>query len=121
MIRRPPKSTCSDTLIPYTTLFRSFEALTHLLGHARRDRSGDLGHVGLEHPVAGMSQPVGELAVIGEQDQALGIGVEAAHVEQPLAPALHVSAEVRSALGIRSEEHTSELQSLMRISYAVFR
>src|SRR3546814_10039977 len=75
MIRRPPRSTRTDTLFPYTTLFRSFA-----------------------------------MALVVEQDR------------------LHLIPRRWSAFGIpmprwlmpRSEEHTSELQSLMRISYAVF-
>src|SRR3546814_1341047 len=68
MIRRPPRSTRTDTLFPYTTLFRSAEAAD------RHAKSG--GRLAL--------------AIAGVDDQQ------------------------------RSEEHTSELQSLMRISYAVF-
>src|SRR3546814_6702537 len=83
MIRRPPRSTRTDTLFPYTTLFRSL-----------------VGFLELEQRL--------ELAVLFLQ----GAGRDqcAARVGQVLAqPAV-----------LRSEEHTSELQSLMRISYAVF-
>src|SRR3546814_1171158 len=77
MIRRPPRSTRTDTLFPYTTLFRSLppEALIY------KEDDGASGHKSL-------------LAVLG----------------------------IAGASGYvwRSEEHTSELQSLMRISYAVF-
>src|SRR3546814_2388908 len=85
MIRRPPRSTRTDTLFPYTTLFRSVERLRGLgLGGAggRRLRGRRPRH--LPHP------------------------------PRPGAAALVTSA------AHRSEEHTSELQSLMRISYAVF-
>src|SRR3546814_5408481 len=78
MIRRPPRATRTDTLFPYTTLFRSRE----------RRRRGDLRGGG--RPAAGLSRV-------------------------PRAPHRRVRARQR-----RSEEHTSELQSLMRISYAVF-
>src|SRR3546814_4819016 len=71
MIRRPPRSTRTDTLFPYTTLFRSHDRPA---GHQRRREDPHLGH----------GRSLGE------------------------------------ARGVRSEEHTSELQSLMRISYAVF-
>src|SRR3546814_3178959 len=74
MIRRPPRSTRTDTLFPYTTLFRS---------HCRDHRPGQLG-----------------LMVVW-RSQAL-------------------RCPARSFRLARSEEHTSELQSLMRISYAVF-
>src|SRR3546814_3068365 len=87
-IRRPPRSTRTDTLFPYTTLFRS-------RCRRRRRRRRTLGdtHAARFHPCA---EFVGRhaLAVL-------------AHVEAP-------------GRVVRSEEHTSELQSLMRISYAVF-
>src|SRR3546814_2412037 len=98
MIRRPPRSTRPDTLFPYTTLFRSV--------HAEQRR------------------PAG---TVDRQDRAgEGAAPEAGGVEpQRRAPALDgdPAGDVRQRLrGIRSrsEEHTSELQSLMRISYAVF-
>src|SRR3546814_5758019 len=84
MIRRPPRSTRTDTLFPYTTLFLSVH-----LAHDRRQVAG--------HP---QGQPAP--AVVVERDAA------AAHARR---------IDVRA---LRSEEHTSELQSLMRISYAVF-
>src|SRR3546814_5693131 len=89
MLRRPPRSTRTDTLFPYTTLFRS-------LAHA-----GVAAHD--EHASATSDGPTHELA----DDLAL-----VASTDQP-------PAGQRFILG-RSEEHTSELQSLMRISYAVF-
>src|SRR3546814_1778974 len=94
MIRRPPRSTRTDTLFPYTTLFRSarepliIENLFHLM---RRRRY-----------VPG-----------GEEDHASGYD-EKQHDQQEFRNATH------AVLRMRSEEHTSELQSLMRISYAVF-
>src|SRR3546814_6482722 len=96
MIRRPPRSTRTDTLFPYTTLFRSD-------GFVHRDeplRRGAEDHLGLGPPA--MRIAVLEILARGEE----GAGV----------------AQVRAdrAVGRRSEEHTSELQSLMRISYAVF-
>src|SRR3546814_6570755 len=92
MIRRHPRSTRSDTLFPYTTLFRS----QHLaeLDEAR-------SHLG---------QCAGQL-LAGPADG--GAAREAAR--QP-----HQPRGDRDLLQRRSEEHTSELQSLMRISYAVF-
>src|SRR3546814_5910814 len=102
MIRRPPRSTRTDTLFPYTTLFRSSVCCIHISWHnlllpgscdchrhcgrgrrrgrrLRRDRLGDDG------------------------------------ISLPTTP--HCAQQPQSG---RSEEHTSELQSLMRISYAVF-
>src|SRR3546814_4147748 len=96
MIRRPPRSTRTDTLVPYTTLFRSTGAVDVTVhpteavacpqrqqhpGHQRRRRCGGQAKTAPRVEIAGTEQP----------DQAE-----------------------------RSEEHTSELQSLMRISYAVF-
>src|SRR3546814_5984805 len=83
MIRRPPRSTRTDTLFPYTTLFRSF-----------RDVAGG-GFVGFENVVAEHFPP--------------GLALRRRQV-----------AHGHDRVHQRSEEHTSELQSLMRISYAVF-
>src|SRR3546814_4741542 len=87
MIRRPPRSTRTDTLFPYTTLFRSAAA------HVPYDR--------VLHAV-----PSGGLAPDERLDR-----------QQLLARMWEV---VNALPPRRSEEHTSELQSLMRISYAVF-
>src|SRR3546814_970104 len=84
MIRRPPRSTRTDTLFPYTTLFRS------RLVAAQRD---------LELPHRGGR---GQLVL------------------RPAAAAALADRRHRHPPCARSEEHTSELQSLMRISYAVF-
>src|SRR3546814_14887486 len=80
MIRRPPRSTRTDTLFPYTTLFRSLPGVSRWLHCPLYDRGTKL----LRHRC---------LAVVSLRADA------------------HMA---------RSEEHTSELQSLMRISYAVF-
>src|SRR3546814_3635722 len=99
MIRRPPRSTRTDTLFPYTTLFRSLHCLEPLVTEQEHGlRQAERGAFGVD----GRGQDR-----IGESD---GVVVEAA----PLRPEQNAR-----ALG-RSEEHTSELQSLMRISYAVF-
>src|SRR3546814_4736710 len=86
MIRRPPRSTHTDTLFPYTTLFRSPWRETQLY----RCRTGFHGESSAPAPGRG--------------------GLRA---QDP-------STRGRIADNWRSEEHTSELQSLMRISYAVF-
>src|SRR3546814_1329356 len=91
MIRRPPRSTRTDTLFPYTTLFRSLSVV----------RSGFYRYMG------SASQAVG-FALL----QAFACCEDCAK-----------RAGIRDRTGYsngRSEEHTSELQSLMRISYAVF-
>src|SRR3546814_6022811 len=86
MIRRPPRSTRTDTLFPYTTLFRSGRRV------ARPDRTSGTGNGG---------RAARSLAALPEP------GGRGRHRD-------------RLPRGGRSEEHTSELQSLMRISYAVF-
>src|SRR3546814_1235358 len=117
MIRRPPRSTRTDTLFPYTTLFRSRSSCR---GPRRRgrigrveiargerhapvpDRTAGPGPVGLRHLRAGHRHP--------------------APADRPVAGAHLLPGPARWLRGDRprSEEHTSELQSLMRISYAVF-
>src|SRR3546814_1768131 len=87
MIRRPPRSTRTDTLFPYTTLFRS--AVKRLGGALARRIAG-------EAPI--LNQPGDGLGTLQAEDEA---------------------GKLEPCRG-RSEEHTSELQSLMRISYAVF-
>src|SRR3546814_5256863 len=95
MIRRPPRSTRTDTLCPYTTLFRS----ARLADVASYDEAGAQA-IDAAVRAAGELPGDGWLARLAE-NQPWGA------VEQLLAAA-------------RSEEHTSELQSLMRNSYAVF-
>src|SRR3546814_6207684 len=80
MRRRPPRSTRTDTLFPYTTLFRSARGLQARGAQGRRGQADRRGRLRVLH-----------------QGPAEGLEVDP-----------------------RSEEHTSELQSLMRISYAVF-
>src|SRR3546814_3739538 len=90
MIRRPPRSTLTDTLFPYTTLFRSRQLVRELLAPS-----------------------------LGKRDR---------HQLQEIEGALDLRLARHRAIMdcdrlddlLRSEEHTSELQSLMRISYAVF-
>src|SRR3546814_3450710 len=100
MIRRPPRSTRTDTLFPYTTLFRSATTVT-LATSATSRRS--------------LECATGTLA--GQWWQRLRSKQNAATAS------CQAAVFVRCSLGqkrLRSEEHTSELQSLMRISYAVF-
>src|SRR3546814_10209248 len=105
MIRRPPRSTRTDTPFPYTTLFRSARMARDgciLLIHARQE-GGD-GRVDHDRP----RDPVLREQRIGRIDHDLAEIIRVARVG------------VQPAGEERSEEHTSELQSLMRISYAVF-
>src|SRR3546814_3184864 len=91
MIRRPPRSTRTDTLFPYTTLFRSIKHMSEITGK--------------------------KVAFFPVQSNA-------AQLEALRSGRLHVAGVNTGsnpiAVDMRSEEHTSELQSLMRISYAVF-
>src|SRR3546814_6601060 len=86
MILRPPRSTRTDTLFPYTTLFRSLS----------------VGGVGRAQPLGGSGRTVGRRFFEHGSKRWLG---------RKFRPCTRSD---------RSEEHTSELQSLMRISYAVF-
>src|SRR3546814_8104483 len=104
MRRRPPRSTRTDTLFPYTTLFRSL-ALTLDAAFALPEVADGAGAVA-DHL---------HLDVTGAREQALGIEVAVAESGACLG-----RAPLERFGQIRSEEHTSELQSLMRISYAVF-
>src|SRR3546814_1370205 len=103
MIRRPPRSTRTDTLFPYTTLFRSPDEagvrVTRPLVVAHRGASG--------------YAPENTLAAFRA---AIALGSDMIELD------VHPTADRRLAVihDARSEEHTSELQSLMRISYAVF-
>src|SRR3546814_6098331 len=107
MIRRPPRSTRTDTLFPYTTLFRSRPDWFTALDITAPDIDQDTDGKDQQHHAGHRCSPRLPRAPVAQRDQAerinCGVG------------------EVIDAVGDeRSEEHTSELQSLMRISYAVF-
>src|SRR3546814_5568231 len=119
MIRRPPRSTRTDTLFPYTTLVRSLVCVT-------QDEQGVHAALLCQARALGFAQyqqrcgpGVGEHARTGHHRDghervarwSAGSGVHCMGVGLPL----HID-----PVSVRSEEHTSELQSLMRISYAVF-
>src|SRR3546814_10324018 len=128
MIRRPPRSTRTDTLCPDTTLFRSVELrrlretqrfgqalddardrdLVDHLGRLPRAGAADMDHargIGLHHGLGG-----------GE-----GFGAAAAHDrERAVLRARFAARDGGVEAEERSEEHTSELQSLMRNPYAIF-
>src|SRR3546814_6124560 len=84
MIRRPPRSTRTDTLFPYTTLFRSIINLDITL-----EKNGFIADSSKTYLIGDVSSAAKRLVRVAQE-------------------------------AMRSEEHTSELQSLMRISYAVF-
>src|SRR3546814_1109033 len=103
MIRRPPRSTRTDTLFPYTPLFRSAQ------GVERRfvpdlDAARKVDYLRVANPLFG--ELLDEGIAVEHRD---GDAVGQVQLRRRDAPRL-----------VRSEEHTSELQSLMRISYAVF-
>src|SRR3546814_4919874 len=109
MQRRPPRSTLTDTLFPYTTLFRSTEHF-----HAEKGWSQTAQDV-----LEGVSRPVERRKQLGYSS---GMSFTD-HQSMSGAPArICVQAVARASASVagRSEEHTSELQSLMRTSYAVF-
>src|SRR3546814_8511776 len=139
MIRRPPRSTRTDTLFPYTTLFRSrveaVELAARLLHQAvAEEHDGQEGvHVWvLRVGGGGVDQRAqAELRLAGEgQDPApvcerlrvRGLSLEHLVVEGDGVVVLLLGGEPTGFVELlgRSEEHTSELQSLMRIAYAVF-
>src|SRR3546814_6407122 len=94
MKRLPPRATPTDTLIPYTTLFRSIA------------------------PFSSLQHAVEMLNILSGPNSPIRSFLTAAARETTLTAAPKTG--VPTAEGVRSEEHTSELQSLMRISYAVF-
>src|SRR3546814_2652484 len=123
MIRRPPRSTRTDTLFPYTTLFRSAASCkrtssgnVHIAAncadtakrcarsHRRQTRCSGLIAVDEQRP--GIDVCRARIAVRAVENSGAG-----ADLVEDTGPGNHAR---------RSEEHTSELQSLMRISYAVF-
>src|SRR3546814_1991938 len=145
MIRRPPRSTRTDTLFPYTTLFRSetraVEAPRRLVGERRQPRHMDRQ---LRPDLVGLVRLDDE---IDQEGDLVGVALQALLVDDLHRPVDHVlqflaGNRLAGRLGLesirhldlgdtggtraavapfgRSEEHTSELQSLMRISYAVF-
>src|SRR3546814_10109695 len=122
MIRRPPRSTRTDTLCPYTTLFRSGRRHAPLAAprpperQVRAERAARVGRPAPQRRVEEGFVDRGRGANQGAHlaDQIGGIGRETGQRVPPGdGPAGHGAKR-------RSEEHTSELQSLMRISYAVF-
>src|SRR3546814_5771998 len=109
MIRQPPISTRTDTPFPYTTLFRSDIDAADKIERRRGLREVLLRQRGGAEAVAertSQCEPVGQL-------------IACAHLAAEDA-ARAVVEMLEAARRCRSEEHTSELQSLMRISYAVF-
>jgi hypothetical protein len=81
----------STATMPVLELDPFAQALAQVSGH----RPGHLGEVGLEDPVCRVLQSVGEVTVVGEQEQALGVGVEPTDVEEPFLPVAEEVADGR--------------------------
>src|SRR3546814_3098085 len=97
MILRPPRSTRTDTLFPYTTLFRSVR------------------------PRPGLTWYNGSKGAAITLTKSMAAELAADHIRVcAINPVIGETGLLETFMGVRSEEHTSELQSLMRISYAVF-
>src|SRR3546814_9786779 len=112
MIWRPPRPTRTDTLLPYPTLFRSC-----------LERSGIAGGAAF-HRITGLEENFGYITV-GNGDRVIQIGRYGSEINIEAhrwrrCGSRRRARRWRGRCLIRSEEHTSELQSLMRISYAVF-
>src|SRR3546814_8482915 len=105
MIRRPPRSTRTDTLFPYTTLFRSCKRSCPVVR---------MGKLCIEVTAASKSAFISE-------ELCIGCGICAKKCPFGAITIINLPKDLeRNITHRRSEEHTSELQSLMRISYAVF-
>src|SRR3546814_4490389 len=112
MIRRPPKSTRTDTLFPYTTLFRSCGETSAPFGSEAAAATNENEAVAsAEGKGDGETVPVAPSVPVGGEAADDTAGAEPQQASAPKGEAV---------ASLRSEEHTSELQSLMRISYAVF-
>src|SRR3546814_2837800 len=109
MSRRPPRSTRTDTRCPYTTLFRSLLRPGFSLAFAALPAGQDPDDLVRAKVAEGFAAILGDAQPLVERLWAHEVAAA------PLA-----TPEERAALKTRSEEHTSVLQSLMRISYAVF-
>src|SRR3546814_4937172 len=135
MKRRPPRSTRTDTLFPYTTLFRSLvgdeDENESVESSAAREleeetgyRAGSVEVLGEFASSPGMTSDTFHLVrATGLQKTGDGGGIDGENITVHRVPLGEIAAFIASRRAdgcARSEEHTSELQSLMRISYAVF-
>src|SRR3546814_2131284 len=132
MIRRPPRSTRTDTLFPYTTLFRSdaigsddnlyvFTDVSAAIPETPLTLKAHYGYT--DGSLGGLNGSYSDWSIGASASwKALNFGV--AYVDTSISKGDDVFAGSTRKIAqdgvVRSEEHTSELQSLMRISYAVF-
>src|SRR3546814_5978447 len=132
MIPRPPRSTRTDTLCPHTPLFRSrVVAVQERIGDRRRVE--DILHIGFDRQILRTVDTQRDVEVCPVAEAI--IGIEIVDARPALRLPIGIAADRRAPLGaegdrvfgadihrpvwgVRSEEHTSELQSLMRSSYA---
>src|SRR3546814_10531176 len=121
MMRRPPRSTRTDTLFPYTTLFRSTRrcAAGRRASARRESRADDKDYWSLPKCCANIFAANGAIFLSEWATSGAKLSVQLNGVCNRCACACAVAKNFLP-LARRSEEHTSELQSLMRISYAVF-
>src|SRR3546814_10570432 len=108
MLRRPPRSKRTDTLFPYTTLFRSNPGGNSKMWRHRHHFPSNAGRSGLQ------VKPILKIVAVCRQRIRLFLEFHGAQDH------CRYGDRVDGVCLGRSEEHTSELQSLMRISYAVF-
>src|SRR3546814_4180386 len=129
MIRRPPRSTRTDTLFPYTTLFRSLEDATAIFDGALAILAALPAEFGREvvvrHRQAPESRESSARAADFRHSHSTCLAPASGYlskkdVQTETYVALRDAAFILFPFSSRSEEHTSELQSLMRISYPVF-
>src|SRR3546814_3638069 len=106
MLRPPPRSTRTDTLFPYTTLFRSAATRDDVDAYHRERRRDEADH---RITAASWNRAVASFDRLYRWGEQQGLIADAPCGDRR-----------KVAVVARSEEHTSELQSLMRISYAVF-
>src|SRR3546814_7354711 len=126
MNRRPPRSTRTDTLFPYTTLFRSVERVPETKRFRLTFKCLDLGFNAIARmDLRAAARPVlQKLVSLGAGAASIGVmdRGEVTYIERYQLGLTRLAVDIRVGTRVpafsRSEEHTSELQSLMRISYA---
>src|SRR3546814_4952073 len=122
MIRRPPRSTRTDTLFPYTALFRAVNPRTCRPGPLRRTNpaGASLVHIAARcSPSRRLNEGDHAHSFRPRQDRRPGVGLFLSPLYTFHGKFVRTASVDLGAFRFRSEEHTSELQSLMRISYAV--